>query len=364
MTSNKFFEFIKNHKYFIGSQTASYENPVIERMFNKFKNQLKELQADLPSNVKTTRDLQVIIDNRRKKMNGEALYKKNIGLTVDETLKIFKETDIIEVEILLARQGTRFPDTEAVQKIKQYKRDVRFAKPSMRVDHGEMLDKIQITNMTTQHMVEEQSAQLQAIGENVNKVLATVTPKKRITNFAQLQRDPVPKSMHERILEAPRPKGTHQLSWARFQVTATILFFTGLRISEVAPVNEEMLLEIIENGTMTFYQPKVNKYRTIRFTSHGIETIKKVFNKNRQIIFNHYKVIFPLPDSNRLNTEKFTGSINKLLRLFNDDKKKKIRSHSFRVAFVSNALKHTSAHKTQKLIGHADIRSTMKYSRF
>jgi len=34
------------------------------------------------------------------------------------------------------------------------------------------------------------------------------------------------------------------------------------------------------------------------------------------------------------------------------------------VAFVSNALKHTSAHNTQKLIGHADIRSTMKYSRY
>lgn len=170
--------------------------------------------------------------------------------------------------------------------------------------------------------------------------------------------------MLERIIQAPKPKGSHQLSWARFQLTAAILFFTGLRISEVAPINEEMLLEIIEQGSMTFYQPKVNKYRTIRFTSHGVETIKLIFYKNRKVIFDRHKVLFPLPESNRKNVEKFTGSINKHLRLFNDDKKKKISSHSFRVAFVSNALKCTSAHNTQKLIGHADIRSTMKYSRY
>lgn len=74
--------------------------------------------------------------------------------------------------------------------------------------------------------------------------------------------------MLESIIRRPRPKGSHQLSWARFQLTSALLFFTGLRISEVFPVNEEMLLEIVEQVTMTFYQPKVNKYRTVRFTSH------------------------------------------------------------------------------------------------
>lgn len=167
-----------------------------------------------------------------------------------------------------------------------------------------------------------------------------------------------------KIIKAPKPKGTHQLSWARFKVAAALLFFTGLRISEVAPVNEQMLLDIVEQGCMTFYQPKVNKHRTIRFTSHGVETIKLIFDQNKNIIFKHNKVIFPLPESNRQNVEKFNGSINKLLRLFNDDQNKKISSHSFRVAFVSNALKHTSAQNTQKLVGHADIRSTMRYSRY
>ncbi len=293
-------------------------------MFRTFKSQLNQLKTDLPSNVKTTRDLQVLVEQRRVKMNSEALYSKNKGLTVKETIKQLTESEYVEPEILCAREGTRFPETEAAEQIKLYKKEVRFGKLSKRIEDSDQLDRIQITNMTTQHMVEEQSMQIKGIGENVNKVLETVTPKKRRTNKAQILRDPVPKSMLERIIQAPKPKGIHLLSWARFKVTATLLFFTGLRISEVAMVTEQMLLEIVEQGSVTFYQPKVNKYRTILFTSHGVETIKIVFNKYRKIIFNHNKVLFPLPESNRQNVEKLTASINKLVRLFNDDKNKKI----------------------------------------
>ena len=365
--SKLYVEYINNHKYFIGSQTAgapSWENPVIERMFRTFKSLLKELKIYLPSNVKTTRYLQFLVEQRREKMNNEALYAKNNGLIVNETIKQLSESDVVEPEIIYAREGTHFLETVAAEEIKQYKKDVRFAKLSKRIEDSDQLDKMQLTNITTQHMVEAQGLQIKAIGEKVNKVLERVTPKKRTTNKALIMRDPVPKSMLERILKASRPKGIHQLTWARFQVTSTILFFTGLRIGEVAPVTEEMLEEIVEQGTMTFYQPKVNKYRTIRFTSYGVETIKRVFLKNIKIIFDHNKALYPLPESSKNNIEKFTGIMNKLLSLFNDDKSKKISSHSFRVAFVSNALKHTSAHNTQKLIGHADIRSTMKYSRY
>lgn len=318
---------------------------------------------DLPKNVKTTRDLQVYCDRRREKMNSEAIYEKNMGLTVLETIKQLTNTTVVEPEILLAREGTLFPETEAAKKIKQFKRDVRFNTMSEPLNASDMLEKIQITNMTTQHMVHEQSEQLLTIEDKVDKVLQTVTPKKRVTNKAQILRDPVPKSMLEKILNAPKPKGSHQLSWARFQLTATILFFTGLRISELTAVNEDMIQEVIDKGTMTFYQPKVNKYRTIRFTSHGIQSISRIFEKTRKIIFEHNQVLFPLPESNRNNVEKFTKNINHFLKLFNDDHNKKISSHSFRVAFVSNALKHTTTHNAQKLIGHADIRSTMKYNR-
>ena len=366
-TSKKFFEFITNHKYLLESHTAGaqpWENSVMERIIRSFKYPFKLLGVDLPSNVKTTRDLQHLVEKRRIKMNNEALYTKNQGLTVAETIKQYDKSNVVEPEILSAREGTLFPETEAAKAIKQYKKEVKISALSEPITALEILDKVQITGMTTQHLMDNQSVQIDGIHDKLDQVLTTIKPKKRQTNKVQFLRDPVPKSMLETILKAPKPKGTHELSWARFKVTVAILFFTGLRISEVAAVSEEMLLEIVENGSMTFYQPKVNKYRTIRFTSHGVNTIKQVFNKNKKIIFNYNKVLFPLSESNRNNIEKFTTVINKLLKTFNNNPKKKITSHSFRVGFVSTALQHTSAHKTQKLIGHADIRSTMKYSRY
>lgn len=72
-------------------------------MFRTFKSQLKQLKMDLPSNVKTTRDLQVLVEQRREKMNSEALYIKNKGLTVNEIVKQLSESDVVEPEILCAR---------------------------------------------------------------------------------------------------------------------------------------------------------------------------------------------------------------------------------------------------------------------
>lgn len=227
-----------------------------------------------------------------------------------------------------------------------------------------MLEKIQLTNITTQHMVEQNAGQLQSIGEKVDKVLETVTPKKRVTNKAQLLRDPVQKTMVDTIMHAPKPKACHSLTWARFQLTTVLLFFTGLRISEVACVNEDMINEILKYGTITFYQKKVNKQRPVRFPPQSLDSIKKVFEKNKDIVFENNKVIYPLENSRDGRANKFGSSINKYLKVFNIEHNKKITSHSFRVAYVTNCLKITTPQNAQQLIGHSDIRSIMKYSRY
>ena len=79
--------------------------------------------------------------------------------------------------------------------------------------------------------------------------------------------------MLERIMNANKPKGSHKLTWAGFQVTTAIMFFTGLKTNEVACVEKQMILDIVEKGTMSFYQSKVNKYRVIRFTPYGVNAI-------------------------------------------------------------------------------------------
>lgn len=122
-------------------------------------------------------------------------------------------------------------------------------------------------------------------------------------------------------------------------------------------------LEIVEEGQITFYQSNVNKHKRINFQriTAGINTIKFVFDKNKDILFEKNPVIFPVQKIKRESTEKFTKSINKYLKLFTNQHNKKITINSFRVAYLTNSLKYGTAHMAQKLIGHADIRSTMKY---
>jgi len=165
-------------------------------------------------------------------------------------------------------------------------------------------------------------------------------------------------------MDASKPKACHQATWARFQVTSVLLFFTGLRAVEVACVNREIIEDIFENGTLTAYQSKVNKFRKIRFTSHGIKALKYIFDKTKNIIFTDNSVLYNIENTKSEKAKKFTRSINKYLNLVNTDKDLNLSSHSFRVGFVTNSLKHTTLHKAQVLIGHADVRSTMKYSRY
>jgi len=125
-----------------------------------------------------------------------------------------------------------------------------------------------------------------------------------------------------------------------------------------------MIQSIIDKGQMVFYQSKVNKYRTIRFTSVAVNAIKEIFIKTNKFVFETNEVIFPLPPSEKTKVEKFTKNVNKFLAVFAKEHQIKVSSHSFRIAYVTKSLNHTTAHKAQQLIGHADIRSTMKYSRY
>jgi len=74
--------------------------------------------------------------------------------------------------------------------------------------------------------------------ERLEKIDNNTKPKQRKTNKAQILRDPVPNSMLEDILKADKPKGAHQLTWARFQLASVILFFSGLRINEIACIRK------------------------------------------------------------------------------------------------------------------------------
>lgn len=146
-SSKIFHDFLTNEPFLIGSQTcggAPDQNAVIERMINTFKNQLKYLKLDLPQNVKRTRDLQTFCDKKRITMNAKAPYDKNRGLTPNEFEKLVETTKVVEPDIVLANNTTRFPDDGARDSILKYREDLRFGSPSFPQPSQQALDDIQI----------------------------------------------------------------------------------------------------------------------------------------------------------------------------------------------------------------------------
>lgn len=120
---------------------------------------------------------------------------------------------------------------------------------------------------------------------------------------------------------------------------------------------------MIETKRLPFYQQKGNEVRTVYFGDKGVEVVKSVFFKNKDIIFENSDLLFPPPASGRKNNEKFVPMVNKFLKPYSEKYRSNLKSHSFRIQFVTQALKHTTTHQAQQLVGHKDIRSTMKYNR-
>lgn len=54
---------------------------------------------------------------------------------------------------------------------------------------------------------------------------------------------------------------------------------------------------------------------------------------------------------------------NKFLKPYGQKYKLNLKSHSFRIHFVTQPLKHSTTQQAQELVGHKDIRITIKYNR-
>lgn len=86
-----------------------------------------------------------------------------------------------------------------------------------------------------------------------------------------------------------------------------MLAFGGLIINEVAAVTVERLETLIEKEVIPFYKKKVNEVRTVYFGNKGVQIVKYVCNKTKDIIFENKDVFFPAPPSGRKNNEKFVA---------------------------------------------------------
>lgn len=129
-------------------------------------------------------------------------------------------------------------------------------------------------------------SKLYVIEENTRK-------QGKVKHKPQIERDPVTDIIFIKIISNPKPKNAYHICWARFKVATSVLFFTGLRVNQVAFMTQEMVQDFFIDGACNFYQSKVNTQTTILLPPAqkallNYESIQKYVNivyKNHDILY-------------------------------------------------------------------------------
>ena len=148
-------------------------------------------------------------------------------------------------------------------------------------------------------------------------------------------------------------------------IAYTIRYHTGLRINEIRTLTRQQINDAIEISQFNLIHHKTKKAHIHILSDKAIKDLRNI-QTNLKIVFDKYQFQYLFGNNKPMNKKS-------LIRMINDDLKKtcefanlpfNIKSHSFRINLITNLLKVTSVHKVAEIIGHDDIRSTMKYQRY
>jgi site-specific recombinase XerD len=149
-----------------------------------------------------------------------------------------------------------------------------------------------------------------------------------------------------------------RIYYSRFRIAITLLWASGLRVSEILNFTQNDRQSILKNHSLQIFQTKNKKFRLIFFSQETLKQLTKLDN-DFKVVFQNHQII-----AGNANTKIWRDFINRNLkkktRLFN----KNIKSHSFRVNYITSLLEHTSLQVVKDLVGHANADTTLRYNRY
>jgi site-specific recombinase XerD len=148
-----------------------------------------------------------------------------------------------------------------------------------------------------------------------------------------------------------------------------LLYYTGLRISEVLLLNKLNILELVNNGKLNVYCKKTNDFRTVFLMGQHKEKFKKhlgdmnLNDMHTKGIVNQY--------NNKLTERTAENWMNNYWDLLVNHfggktdtlKGRTFSFHSYRVNFINEVVRSSDLDKACKIIGHKDPCTTLIYFR-
>jgi len=141
----------------------------------------------------------------------------------------------------------------------------------------------------------------------------------------------------------------------------SFLYHTGIRINETKQINNKMMNELLNTGTLIIASHKQGSEKTIYITKSAIKELSSIFgsleDNNSKLFVSERNKRTPLEPTAMIR------DINSLLKtIFGADTRK--TSHSFRKSLISEmAIKGINTKIIQNLIGHKSITTTYNYIR-
>jgi integrase len=229
------------------------------------------------------------------------------------------------------------------------------------------IDLLTKITLCTYNNTEKINFVLQQLEENTNKIgkdttiLCSNLVKRRNGSkpSALLRRDGVNKDLFKQILETNKQYKQRSLPYSRFILTCTILYFTGMRISEIGLLTKNDILHLLHHGEVIVKRSKnndVHKYKAPTFCKDYIP----ILEKHIQIVFTANQTV-----KGSILHSTYIKSINKKLKHIGKKTNKNLKSHSFRIGYVNTLLNGgVSIHDVSQIVGHSAISCTEPYIRF
>lgn len=202
-----------------------------------------------------------------------------------------------------------------------------------------------------------------AVNEKVDRLL----PNEKRKSTPVALRDPIPKKTFHLLMCNAGSKASYQkrIRESQLKIAYTLLFHLGLRLNEIRTIKLKTILEAMRTSELKVTLFKTNRSHNYKFSESLVEDLKAL---QFELDFLGGK-----QDFEYLFGKKSPPHSKTLLRIVNEDLAAtceifqipdNIKSHSFRIGLISRLLKNTKVQDVALIMGHADLRSTMKYSRY
>jgi integrase/transposase InsO family protein len=270
-----------------------------------------------------------------------------------EVISILEELASKKAEIVDRTPFDDFEDNLALQLI-----DQRLS---------ELYALIQTSPEVTRKYVEEAIEPVTESLEKIDKKIDILLPKRKSLREVLPLRDPLDLNLYPQFMASAGNsfKQQHELKRAQLRVTYTILYYGGFRLNEIRFLTQEQIKKAIDSSQFSLIHFKTNKPHIHVLSKKAVQELKNL-KLEYSIIFDKYKYKFLYGKEEPVNNKSLIRFVNRDLKHTSKalNIPYNIRSHSFRINFISSLLKVTSVQNTADIIGHDDIRSTMYYKRY